>query len=93
MGINWQGGDAVRRIMASADLRQAGLSAKATEALFDVGVFNLETLVTQPWSDEEAGQKFASLRWRLSVSPNCPPKLLSQIEATRAQQLQTRHAA
>ena len=61
MSINWAGGDAVRRIMAAADLRQAGLSAKAIEALFDVGVFNLQELLTQPWSDEEAGQKTSNL--------------------------------
>ena len=93
MGIDWRGGDRVRRIMATADLGKTGLSAKAIEALFDVGVFNIHELITQPWSDEDAGQKFVSLRWRLSVSPSCNAKLLGQIEAARNHQRQVPHAA
>jgi hypothetical protein len=88
MGLEWKGGDAARRSMAAADLRRSGLSAKANDALFDVGVFNLEELLKQPWSDEDAGQKFVALRWRLSVSPTCTPKLLNQIEAVRSRQLE-----
>lgn len=83
MGIEWEGGDAARRSMAAADLRRSGLSAKANDALFDAGVFNIQELLAQPWSDEEAGRKFVSLRWRLSVSPSCSTKLLNQIEAVR----------
>ncbi len=83
MGIEWKGGDAVRRGMAAPDLRRSGLSAKANDALFDIGVFNMQELIKQPWSDEEAGRKFVSLHWRLSVSPSCTPKLLRQIEAVR----------
>lgn len=86
MAIEWKGGDAGRRSMAAADLRRSGLSAKANDALFDVGVFNMRELLTQPWSDEEAGLKFVSLRWRLSVSPSCTTKLLNQIELVRNQQ-------
>lgn len=87
MGIDWKGGDAVRRILAARDLERAGLSTKAIEVLFDVGVFNTQDLVNQPWSDEDAGQRFASLRWRLSVSPSCNAKLLSQVEAARQRSL------
>ncbi len=91
MGIEWKGGDAGRRSMATADLRRSGLSAKANEALFEVGVFNIRELLAQPWSDEEAGRKFVSLRWRLSVSRSCNSKLLNQIESVRNQQRELSH--
>ena len=74
--------------MASAAFSAAGLSSKAIEALFDVGVLSLDDLVSTPWTDQEAGRKYASLSWRLSVSALSSPRLISQIEAFRARRLQ-----
>ena len=83
MSLDWKGGDELRRTLASRELERAGFSLKAITALFDVGVFAIRDLLREAWTDEEAGRRFASLRWRLSVSPTCTPKVLSHIELVR----------
>lgn len=81
------GGDQIRRDMAASEFAAAGLSSKAIEALIHAGVLGTKELLSSPWSDEQAGRKFASLQWRLSVSPHASAKLIGQIEACRARLL------
>jgi hypothetical protein len=86
MSLRWVGDD-VRRNLGVRELQAAGLSQKAAEALADAGVFTVRELLRAPWSDEEAGARFASLKWRLSVGPH-PSRVVSQIEQRRAQLLE-----
>jgi len=81
------GGDQIRRDMAAYEFNSAGLSSKAADALVAIGVLSLKELLRDPWSDADAGRRFTSLPWRLSVSPHGSERLAHHIEATRSRLL------
>jgi hypothetical protein len=82
MGIPWRG-DALRHMLATTELQSTGLSSKGAELLVQAGVFTTKEFLNEPWSDEEAGRRFASLRWRLSVLPTANAKAIEHIGAVR----------
>ncbi|HTK36392.1 MAG TPA: hypothetical protein VL358_14065 [Caulobacteraceae bacterium] len=82
----------MRRIEAERSLKRLGLSKKAVKGLISAGVSGPETLVSVPWTDEEAKARFSSLRWRLSVDPNCGPKTVAEVERLRVSLLSERSA-
>ena len=92
MAMPWQG-DELRHMLAVTELQTAGLSAKAADLLVQSGVFSVKDLLEKPWSDEEAGQRFASVQWRMSMLPQCTPKLIAYVDAARARLLGDRQAA
>ncbi len=93
MALKWMGGDTVRRTLAARELQAAGLSAKAAAALTEAQVFSVDSLLGQPWTDEEAGRRFVALSWRLSTAPGATPKIIAEIERVRGQLLEARREA
>ena len=83
----------VRYIEAEHAFRGLGVSKRAMVALIKAGVFNPGALAMAPWTDSEAGAKFSSLRWRLSVDPDCTPRDIAQLERLRADLRQRASAA
>lgn len=76
---------AVRRLETERALRALGLSKRAARGLVRAGVMGATGLLRTPWTDEEAGARFTSLSWRLSVDPECDPKTLAEVARVRSQ--------
>jgi hypothetical protein len=74
----------VRHIETARALAGLGLSKRAVGGLIRAGVSGPRELVSLPWTDEEAGARFTSLRWRLSVDPSCGPKTAAEVERIRS---------
>jgi hypothetical protein len=74
----------VRHIEIERALARLGLSKRAVGALIRAGISGPRSLVSVPWTDEEAGARFSSLRWRLSTDPGCGPKTVNEVERVRA---------
>lgn len=60
-----------------------GLSRHAAAALIRAGVAGPKALLDTAWTDEEAGTRFVSLQWRLSVDPNCDAKTAREVQRVR----------
>jgi len=65
-------------------LQSLRLSSRAINGLIRAGVLTPAALAKAAWSDDEAGAKFSSLRWRLSVDPECGSKAAAEVERARA---------
>jgi len=70
----------VRHIGTEEAFAGMGLSKRAVASLIRAGVLSPRALAEAPWTDEEAKARFVSLRWRLSVDPDCGPKVMREIE-------------
>jgi hypothetical protein len=73
----------VRHIGTEEAFAGLGLSKRAVASLIRAGVLSPRALAEAPWSDEEAKARFISLQWRLSVDPDCGPKVVREIERCR----------
>ena len=74
-------------------LTAVGLSRHAARALIRAGISGATALRKAPWTDEEAGTRFSSLRWRLSVDPTCASKTVGEIERARERLLMEQGAS
>jgi hypothetical protein len=77
--------DPVRYLEAERVFRDLGLSIRAARSLIRAGILGPTTLARTPWTDEEAGARYSSLSWRLSVDPACDAKILAEVERVRSQ--------
>jgi hypothetical protein len=80
--------DSVRHYGAEEAFKTLRLSRRAVNGLVRAGVLTPAALVKAPWSDGDAGAKFSSLHWRLSVDPECGAKGAAEIERARLQLLE-----
>lgn len=77
----------IRHLETERAFRSLGLSRRAARGLIRAGVLGPNALARAPWEDEEAGARFTSLRWRLSVDPGCDPKTLAEVARARSRLL------
>ena len=75
----------VRHLESERTFRALGLSQRAARGLIRAGVLGPTSLRQTPWSDEEAGARYVSLEWRLSVDPACDTKVLAEVARVRAE--------
>ena len=83
MRLFWQDRFMVRHSETERTFAGLGLSKRAAGALIRAGVTGPKTLTGTPWTDEDAGARFTSLKWRLSVDPHGGPKTVSEVERVR----------
>ena len=74
----------VRHIGTEEAFAGLGLSKRAVASLIRAGVLSPRALAAAPWTDQEARARFICLQWRLSVDPDCGPKVIREIERCRA---------
>jgi hypothetical protein len=74
----------VRHFGAEEAFKNLKLSKRAVTGLIRAGVLTPQALAAAPWSDADAGAKFSSLRWRLSVDPEVGSKAVAEIERARS---------
>jgi hypothetical protein len=84
---------AIRRLETERAFRTLGLSKRAARGLVRAGVLGPGALARAPWTDQEAGARFSSLSWRLSVDPECDTKTLAEVARVRAQLMEQREAS
>lgn len=70
---------AVRQEAAQVGLVRAGLSPRAAALLVYAGYTTTEALKVTSWEPTAVAGKYESLDWRLSVGPECSPKILAEI--------------
>ena len=75
--------NSVRHYGAEEAFKALRLSQRAVNGLVRAGVLTPTALAKAPWSDAEAGAKFSSLQWRLSVDPEGGPKTAAEVERAR----------
>ncbi|MEO6338904.1 MAG: hypothetical protein ABIO39_02595 [Caulobacteraceae bacterium] len=75
--------NSIRYIGAEQAFKSLQLSPRATQALIRAGVSSPSALAAAAWTDEEAGAKFSSLSWRLSVDPDGNAKVAQEIERAK----------
>jgi hypothetical protein len=68
----------VRHEAAEEALRDAGASPKAAALLIEAGYTSPRAFLEAPWTAREAGGKYESAEWRLSVQKNCTPAALKE---------------
>lgn len=76
-------GFVVRHSESERVFASIGLSRHAAAALIRAGVAGPKALLDSAWTDEEAGTRFSSLQWRLSVDPNCEAKTAREVQRVR----------
>lgn len=78
----------VRLEAAEESLVAAGASPRAAALLVAAGYTNLGSVRDALWTTEEAGRRYESAEWRLSVQPGCTPAILAEIQSFRDDLLQ-----
>ena len=80
LGVNI---NSVRYVEAEQTFKSLRLSSRAITALFRAGISTPSALAAAAWTDQEAGAKFSSLSWRLSVDPDGNAKVAKEIERAK----------
>ncbi len=82
LGVNI---NSIRYVEAEQAFKSLRLSRRAITALIRAGIPTPSALAAAAWTDAEAGAKFSSLSWRLSVDPDGNAKVAKEIERARAE--------
>jgi hypothetical protein len=91
--MNWRfwkkaPGGSVRLEAAEESLVAAGASPRAAALLVATGYTSVGAIREALWSTENAGRKYESAEWRLSVQPGSTPAIMADIQRFRDQLLQ-----
>lgn len=92
--MNWQfwkksgGGGSVRLDAAEESLVAAGASPRAAALLVAAGYTSVGSVREALWTTEDAGRRYESAEWRLSVQPGSTPAIMADIARFRDHLLQ-----
>ena len=73
----------VRREAAEEALRAAGASRRVAALLIESGYSSPAALLKAPWSAHDAGGRYQSAEWRISVQHGCTAALLVEVRSFR----------
>jgi hypothetical protein len=91
--MNWQiwkkaSGGSVRLEAAEESLVAAGASPRAAGLLVAAGYTSVGAVREALWTTEDAGRRYESAEWRLSVQPGSTPAIMADIQRFRDQLVQ-----
>ena len=82
----------VRHEAAAEALRDVGATPRAAALLIQAGFTSPQAFIETPWSARDAGGKYQSAEWRLSVQKGCTPAALKEALEFREHLLTTSRA-